>query len=150
MALLYHLEFFQYVHGFCQRFESACWVANLIFHRDILSRFQEISWVSDLLECERLFKGGDCVSFLSILQMHSTTGVHNGSSKIPVEQKIIWCSKTLGEEVKINHSGTYMVVQWLIICLPMQKTQVQSLVQENPTCWGATKPVFHNCWAREP
>ena len=111
MALLYHLEFFQYVHGFCQRFESACWVANLIFHRDILSRFQEISWVSDLLECERLFKGGDCVSFLSILQMHSTTGVHNGSSKIPVEQKIIWCSKTLGEEVQINHSGTYMVVQ---------------------------------------
>ena len=64
---LYHLEFFQYVHGFCQCFESACCVANLIFHRDVLSCFQEISWMSHLLECERLCKGGDCVFFLSIL-----------------------------------------------------------------------------------
>ena len=29
----------------------------------------------------------------------------------------------------------------------MQGTQVQSLVQEDPTCHGATKPVCHNYWA---
>ena len=40
--------------------------------------------------------------------------------------------------------GTSLVAQWLRICLPMQGTRVQSLVQEDPTCRGATKPVSHN------
>ena len=39
---------------------------------------------------------------------------------------------------------TSLVVQWLRICLPMQGTWVRSLVQEDPTCCGATKPVRHN------
>ena len=29
----------------------------------------------------------------------------------------------------------------------MQETQVQSLVQEDPTCQEATNPVHHNYWA---
>ena len=29
----------------------------------------------------------------------------------------------------------------------MQETQVQALVQEDPICRGATKPVRHNYWA---
>ena len=29
----------------------------------------------------------------------------------------------------------------------MQGTRVQPLVQEDPTCRGATKPVSHNYWA---
>ena len=29
----------------------------------------------------------------------------------------------------------------------MQETQVQSLIQEDPTCCGATKPMRHNYWA---
>ena len=37
-----------------------------------------------------------------------------------------------------------LVAQWLTICLPMQGTQVQALVQEDPTCCRATKPVCHN------
>ena len=37
-----------------------------------------------------------------------------------------------------------LVAQWLRIRLPMQGTQVQALVQEDPTCRGATKPVRHN------
>ena len=32
----------------------------------------------------------------------------------------------------------------------MQGTQVQALVREDPTCRGATKPMRHNYWAREP
>ena len=39
---------------------------------------------------------------------------------------------------------TSLVEQWLGIRLPMQGTQVRALVQENPTCRGATKPVHHN------
>ena len=40
--------------------------------------------------------------------------------------------------------GTSLVVQWLRIHLPMQGTWVRALVQEDPTCRGATKPVCHN------
>ena len=39
---------------------------------------------------------------------------------------------------------TSLVVQWLRICLPMQGTQVRTLVPEDPTCCGATKPLHHN------
>ena len=34
--------------------------------------------------------------------------------------------------------------QWFRICLPMQGTQVRALVQEDPTCHRAAKPVRHN------
>ena len=48
--------------------------------------------------------------------------------------------------------GLNLVVQWLIIHLPMQETQVSSLVWEDSTCPGATKPMCHNYWdqALEP
>ena len=51
---------------------------------------------------------------------------------------------------KINNAffkkkRTSLVAQWLRICLPMQGTQVRSLVQEDPTCRGATKPVCYSC-----
>ena len=36
---------------------------------------------------------------------------------------------------------TSLMAQWLTIRLPMQKAQVGSLVQENSTCHGATKPM---------
>ena len=35
---------------------------------------------------------------------------------------------------------TSLVVQWLRIHLPVQGTQVQSLVREDPTCHRAAKP----------
>ena len=37
--------------------------------------------------------------------------------------------------------GTFLVVQWLIIHLPMQGTQVWTLVWEDPICHGVTKPM---------
>ena len=37
-----------------------------------------------------------------------------------------------------------LVVQWLRICLPMQGTQVQSLIQEDLAYCGATKPLLCN------
>ena len=41
-------------------------------------------------------------------------------------------------------TGTSLVAQWLRICLPVQGTRVRSLVWEDPTCHGATKPVRHD------
>ena len=45
---------------------------------------------------------------------------------------------------KEKDTWTSLVVQWLRIHLPMKGTQVQSLVQEDPSCRGATEPVHHN------
>ena len=49
--------------------------------------------------------------------------------------------------LKIWLVGASLVAQWLRIHLPMQGTWIWSLVQEDPTCHGATKPVHHNYWA---
>ena len=46
--------------------------------------------------------------------------------------------------IKKSTNRTSLVAQWLRICLPMQGTRVRSLVQEDPTCRGATKPVCRN------
>ena len=40
--------------------------------------------------------------------------------------------------------GFSLVAQWLRIRLPMEGTRVRALVQEDPTCCGATKFVRHN------
>ena len=42
---------------------------------------------------------------------------------------------------------TPLMAQWIRTFLLMQRTQVQSLVQEDTTCHGTTKPVHHNYWA---
>ena len=54
-----------------------------------------------------------------------------------------WIKDTFKDKGK----GTSLAAQWLRICLPMQGTWVQALVQEDPICRGATKPASHNCWA---
>ena len=43
-----------------------------------------------------------------------------------------------------------MDLRWIRICLSMQGTWVPSLVWEDPTCHGATKPMNHNYWESEP
>ena len=52
--------------------------------------------------------------------------------------------------VEIIQTGTFLMVQWLRIHLPMQETWVQSLVGEDHTCHRATKPVCYSYWAHAP
>ena len=42
------------------------------------------------------------------------------------------------------------MVQWLRICLAVQGTLVLSLIQEDLTCCGATKPEHHDCRVSAP
>ena len=51
-----------------------------------------------------------------------------------------------GDHVSLGEarSRTSLVVQWLRICLPTQKTWVSSLVQEDPTRCGAAETMCHN------
>ena len=53
--------------------------------------------------------------------------------------QLLSCMKTI--------TRTSLVAQWLRIHLPMQGTWVRSLVREDPTCRGETKPVRHNYWS---
>ena len=46
--------------------------------------------------------------------------------------------------IKKSTNRASLVAQLLRICLPMLGTQVGALVQEDPTCHGATKPVNYN------
>ena len=62
------------------------------------------------------------------------------------------CSKLSRKSSQNNQlikgaTGTSRVAQWLRIHLSMQGTQVPSLVWEDLTSRGATKPVHHNYWA---
>ena len=40
-----------------------------------------------------------------------------------------------------------LMVQWWRMHLPIQETWAWSLIQEDPTCWGTTKLMFHSPWA---
>ena len=51
------------------------------------------------------------------------------------------------QKVWDNYLWTCLVVEWIGIHLSMQGTRAQSLVWEDSTCQGATKPLHHNYWA---
>ena len=51
------------------------------------------------------------------------------------------CVCELNQKIIRSGERAFLVVQWLRIHLAMQKTRVQSLVQENSTCHRRTKPV---------
>ena len=53
-------------------------------------------------------------------------------------------AKDTGENKKDAEGWTSLLVQRLRICLPMQGTWVRSLIQEDPLCHGAAKPMRHN------
>ena len=52
--------------------------------------------------------------------------------------------------IKKHVSWTTLVVQWLRIHLPMQRTWVRSLVREDSTCLGASKAMNCNYWSLHP
>ena len=65
----------------------------------------------------------------------------NGLDELYIEIRWEWNLHTIKSK---ESSGTFLVVQWLRIRLPMQGTWVRALVREDPTCHGATKPLRHN------
>ena len=69
-------------------------------------------------------------------------------------QRILWSLRGIMQvnvpntiPLKTYQLRASLVAQWLRICLPMQGTRLWTLVREDPTCSGATKPAHHNYWA---
>ena len=82
--------------------------------------------------------GAGCKHFLTQLSIHHSLNIY------------LYIHTQISTHLKYNRTGTSLVAQWLRICLPMQGTRVQALVQEDPTCRRATKPVSHSYWACVP
>ena len=68
-------------------------------------------------------------------------------NKPPFNHTRVYVNEVTKKAPKMGDAGASLVVQWLRIRLPMQGTRVRVLVQEDPSCCGATKPVRHNYWA---
>ena len=66
--------------------------------------------------------------------VHANDNQKKAGVAILISDKIVFKIKTRAS----------LVVQWLRISLPMQGTQVRALVQEDPTCCRAAKPMCHN------
>ena len=73
----------------------------------------------------------------------------NGSWLIWIKHsRTMWNTKFKHFLVSVRSSWVNSpMVQWLGIRLPMHGTWVRSLVWEDSTCHGATKPTHHNYWA---
>ena len=61
---------------------------------------------------------------------------------ITVPFKVLYC-KIKKEQHFLGYFCT-LVVQWMGIRLPVQETQVHSLVREDPTYCGVTGPLCHD------
>ena len=69
---------------------------------------------------------------------------HTSSLRLHYDQKAHFTERKWGLK---KAARTSLVAQGLGIHLPMQETQVRSLVWEDPTCHGASKPVPHHSMA---
>ena len=72
------------------------------------------------------------------------------SSSLKYLDSSIWCTFPEFYRCEKPPLGDFQMAQWLRIHLLMQETWVQSLVQEDPSCYGATKLLCYNYWACAP
>ena len=88
-------------------------------------------------------------SYSDTAQIFSITQLTKSYHPLPWEKGREEEGEGKGERERENKTKwrASLVAQWLRIYLPMQGTWVRALVQEDPTCHGATKPVQHNYWA---
>ncbi|KAJ8780355.1 hypothetical protein J1605_011619 [Eschrichtius robustus] len=78
---------------------------------------------------------------------HLESRAGHGSTCVPFTTTASWWLNTVSRLLQAPGQeclGTSLVAQWLGIRLPMQGTRVRSLVWEDPTCRGATKPMRHH------
>ena len=78
------------------------------------------------------------------MQLKGSNCLHTCTQGVdPAREVIKFC-------VQKPQYSTSLLVQWLRICLPMEGTQVQPLIQEDHTCHRATKPMVHQLVCPRP
>ena len=74
--------------------------------------------------------------------------IQNNDSKDDPKSRVEKIEEMFNKDLEeLKNKRASLVVQWLRMRLPMQVTGIRSLVQEDPTCRGATKPTGHNYWS---
>ena len=149
-----------HINDFCVSGLEVSWITLFTSSqpsvRDLRNVFELLSW-------KKKGKGIFCDHFTLFLHeeyTHLLPGKTNWSpfesvhSKSKISKKCVVFSNMWLFDFSYNgilwmtdKFGTFLVVQWIGIHLPMQGTWVQSLVWEGFTCHGATKPVGHNYWS---
>ena len=89
---------------------------------------------------------------LSVQWLRLSTANSGGVCLIPGCRDAAWCGQKI--EIKMNMRRKIFfkktIKEWGfpggsgITCLPVQETRVRSLIQEEPTCHGATKSMLYN------
>ena len=116
------------------------------------SQLFTLSYCCQLDHCfpKQIPKSGDLIGPAHLFIPACGLTVTQGWSDTPrsgVHPCAIICAGHGRWSFKEHAEGASLVAQWLRIHLPVQGTGVQSLVWEDPTCHGATKPMCHNYWA---
>ena len=101
-----------------------------------------MSWLS----CEMILKNSVCGG-PSLLDVNNVESWEKIFANKATNRRLISKIYKRFMKLDINKTGLPWWLHGQRIHLPMQKTQVRSLVQEDPTCCRATKPVRHNYWA---
>ena len=79
--------------------------------------------------------------------LHKTENLLKLTSKTGKESSLLLGYRDFMDFNIKTQKRTSLVVQWLGICLTLQRTLVQSLVREDSTCREATKPMCQDYWA---
>ena len=107
---------------------------------DLLAHFQRWVWVC----CLHIHPNYRALFMNAVFPSQLTCYVFPS----PWNRMPSWCPIYVKMSFLVKSAfGTCQVVQWIRIHLSMQGIQVRSLVQEDPTCCGATKPMPHNYWS---
>ena len=120
-----------------------------------------VHWVSDAIQpslccpfssCLQSFPASESCQMSQLFTSGGqNTGVSTSISVLPMNTQdwspLGWTGvidispSNLDSSLKMDKTGTSLVVQWLRIHVVMQRTLVWSLIQENPTRHEATKPA---------
>ena len=120
---------------------------------EINSQLKSLIWRLPIEEEERLREEKNQEKEENDRRKMIKGGVHQIQGCWQVEYTRTWALDSVRKRwcVAITQEDkTSLVAQWSRIPLPMQGTQVQSLLQEDTSCQGAAKPVYHNYWAYAP
>ena len=104
-----------------------------------------MSWLS----CEMILKNSVCGG-PSLLDVNNVESWEKIFANKATNRRLISKIYKRFMKLDINKTGLPWWLHGQRIHLPMQKTQVRSLVWEHSTCCRATKPMGHNYWARAP
>ena len=97
------------------------------------------------VELVRIWFGHKLQKIQTIISRRHKDGNKNTLRDIMMDTFYIFV-KTTECTTSIVNPGASLVAQWWRIHLPLQKTCVQILIQEDPTCLGATTPMHHIYW----